>query len=104
SSVATIAWHTLALGQKLGEGASGVIYRATRLSADHHPQQAVAAVAVPAVRASRPAAAASTRWTTIFRSESPRAETPEKMNPAFVRGFFLSAGFGLSGKPTRGCR
>ncbi len=42
SSVATIAWHTLALGQKLGEGASGVIYRATRLSADHHPQQAVA--------------------------------------------------------------
>ncbi len=42
SAVPDIAWSTLALGQKLGEGASGVIHRATRLSADHHPQQAVA--------------------------------------------------------------
>ncbi|WP_414447675.1 leucine-rich repeat-containing protein kinase family protein [Burkholderia sp. 22PA0099] len=41
-SVGDIAWSTLALGQKLGEGASGVIYRANRLSADHHPQQPVA--------------------------------------------------------------
>ncbi|AJK49658.1 leucine-rich repeat-containing protein kinase family protein [Burkholderia plantarii] len=41
-AVGEIGWATLALGQKLGEGASGVIYRAIRLSADHHPQQAVA--------------------------------------------------------------
>ncbi|RAR57171.1 serine/threonine protein kinase [Paraburkholderia unamae] len=37
-----IDWHTLALGQTLGEGASGVTHRATRLLADGHPVQAIA--------------------------------------------------------------
>lgn len=42
SSVPDIDWHTLALGQTLGEGASGVIHRATRLLKDGHPAQALA--------------------------------------------------------------
>ncbi|WP_336596658.1 protein kinase [Paraburkholderia bengalensis] len=37
-----IDWHTLALGQTLGEGASGVTHRATRLLRDGHPLEAVA--------------------------------------------------------------
>ncbi|WP_322033758.1 leucine-rich repeat-containing protein kinase family protein [Paraburkholderia sp. J76] len=37
-----IDWHTLALGQTLGEGASGVTHRATRLLRDGHPVEAVA--------------------------------------------------------------
>ncbi|WP_275426815.1 leucine-rich repeat-containing protein kinase family protein [Paraburkholderia sp. C35] len=37
-----IDWHTLALGQTLGEGASGVTHRATRLLSDGHPTEAVA--------------------------------------------------------------
>ncbi|WP_322044340.1 leucine-rich repeat-containing protein kinase family protein [Paraburkholderia sp. J67] len=40
--VPDIDWHSLALGQTLGEGASGVIHRATRLLKDGHPAQAVA--------------------------------------------------------------
>ncbi|WP_321816035.1 MULTISPECIES: leucine-rich repeat-containing protein kinase family protein [unclassified Paraburkholderia] len=40
--VPDIAWSTLALGQTLGEGASGVIHRATRLLKDGHPLDAVA--------------------------------------------------------------
>ncbi|WP_233272899.1 leucine-rich repeat-containing protein kinase family protein [Paraburkholderia acidisoli] len=40
--VPDIDWHTLALGQTLGEGASGVIHRATRLLRDGHPAEAVA--------------------------------------------------------------
>ncbi|QBR03817.1 protein kinase [Paraburkholderia pallida] len=40
--VPDIDWHTLALGQALGEGASGVIHRATRLLRDGHPVEAVA--------------------------------------------------------------
>ncbi|MFX1766930.1 leucine-rich repeat-containing protein kinase family protein [Paraburkholderia sp. A1RI-2L] len=40
--VPDIDWHTLALGQTLGEGASGVIHRATRLLQDGHPSGAVA--------------------------------------------------------------
>jgi hypothetical protein len=40
--VPDIDWHTLALGQTLGEGASGVIHRATRLLPDGHPAAAVA--------------------------------------------------------------
>ena len=40
--VPEIDWHTLALGQTLGEGASGVTHRATRLLSDGHPVQAVA--------------------------------------------------------------
>ncbi|NLP63408.1 protein kinase [Paraburkholderia sacchari] len=40
--VPDIDWHTLALGQTLGEGASGVIHRATRLLQDGHPSSAVA--------------------------------------------------------------
>lgn len=40
--VPDIDWHTLALGQTLGEGASGVIHRATRLLRDGHPVEAVA--------------------------------------------------------------
>ncbi|HEV3426567.1 MAG TPA: leucine-rich repeat-containing protein kinase family protein [Paraburkholderia sp.] len=42
STVPDIDWHTLALGQTLGEGASGVIHRATRLLKDGHPVQALA--------------------------------------------------------------
>lgn len=42
ASVPDIDWHTLALGQTLGEGASGVIHRATRLLRDGHPVEAVA--------------------------------------------------------------
>ncbi|MFT0172574.1 leucine-rich repeat-containing protein kinase family protein [Paraburkholderia mimosarum] len=40
--VPDIDWHTLALGQTLGEGASGVTHRATRLLRDGHPVEAVA--------------------------------------------------------------
>ncbi|CAG9258998.1 protein kinase [Paraburkholderia caribensis] len=40
--VPDIDWHTLALGQTLGEGASGVTHRATRLLSDGHPVEAVA--------------------------------------------------------------
>jgi hypothetical protein len=40
--VPEIDWHTLALGQTLGEGASGVTHRATRLLRDGHPVEAVA--------------------------------------------------------------
>ena len=40
--VPEIDWHTLALGQTLGEGASGVTHRATRLLSDGHPVEAVA--------------------------------------------------------------
>nr|WP_274389216.1 protein kinase [Paraburkholderia tagetis] len=40
--VPDIDWHSLALGQTLGEGASGVIHRATRLLRDGHPAGAVA--------------------------------------------------------------
>ncbi|MEM5352129.1 leucine-rich repeat-containing protein kinase family protein [Paraburkholderia caribensis] len=40
--VPAIDWHTLALGQTLGEGASGVTHRATRLLRDGHPVEAVA--------------------------------------------------------------
>ncbi|MCX5541245.1 leucine-rich repeat-containing protein kinase family protein [Paraburkholderia sp. CNPSo 3076] len=40
--VPDIGWHTLALGQTLGEGASGVTHRATRLLRDGHPVEAVA--------------------------------------------------------------
>ncbi|CAG9220641.1 Protein kinase [Paraburkholderia tropica] len=42
ASVPDIDWHTLALGQTLGEGASGVTHRATRLLKDGHPVEAVA--------------------------------------------------------------
>lgn len=42
AGVPEIDWHTLALGQTLGEGASGVIHRATRLLRDGHPAEAVA--------------------------------------------------------------
>lgn len=42
AAVPDIDWHTLALGQTLGEGASGVIHRATRLLRDGHPVEAVA--------------------------------------------------------------
>ncbi|PXX03327.1 serine/threonine protein kinase [Paraburkholderia tropica] len=42
ASVPDIDWHTLALGQTLGEGASGVTHRATRLLKDGHPAEAVA--------------------------------------------------------------
>ncbi|KAF1030065.1 MAG: Internalin-A [Burkholderia plantarii] len=38
----TIDWHRLALGQTLGEGASGVIHRATELTPDGHPSHPVA--------------------------------------------------------------
>lgn len=42
STVPDIDWHELALGQTLGEGASGVIHRATRLLKDGHPAQPLA--------------------------------------------------------------
>ncbi|MFP3553807.1 leucine-rich repeat-containing protein kinase family protein [Paraburkholderia sp. SIMBA_049] len=42
ASVPEIDWHTLAFGQTLGEGASGVTHRATRLLSDGHPVEAVA--------------------------------------------------------------
>ncbi|NIE63546.1 protein kinase [Burkholderia sp. Ax-1719] len=42
SGVPDIDWHSLALGQTLGEGASGVIHRATRLLKDGHPAEALA--------------------------------------------------------------
>jgi hypothetical protein len=42
ASAPDIDWHTLAFGQTIGEGASGVTHRASRLLSDGHPVEAVA--------------------------------------------------------------